>query len=120
MTFVIYSCDICHINAHQPSLAYIPYLVTGDRYYADEMKFWANYVLLETFQDGFYNARGGGHYQGPGSGTLIHSGSWGLLAPNETRGFGWGVRNLADAAAYLPDEDPLKPYFAEKIAHNLE
>ncbi len=31
---------------HQPSLAYVPYLVTGDRFYADEMKFWANFNLL--------------------------------------------------------------------------
>src|SRR5262249_30224944 len=30
-------------NAHAPSLAYVPYLVTGDRYYLDEMKFWADY-----------------------------------------------------------------------------
>jgi hypothetical protein len=35
-------------NAHVPSLAYIPYLVTGDRYYADEMKAWANYALIST------------------------------------------------------------------------
>ena len=31
-------------NAHQPSLAYVPYLMTGDRYYAEEMAFWANYA----------------------------------------------------------------------------
>ncbi len=73
-------------NAHQPSLAYVPYLLTGDRYYADEMAFWADYVLLSTFQDGFYNPRGGGMREGPGSGTPVHPGSWGLLAPNETRG----------------------------------
>ena len=30
-------------NAHQPSLAYVPYLLTGDRFYAEEMAFWANY-----------------------------------------------------------------------------
>ena len=27
--------------AHQPSLAFVPYLVTGDRFFADEMAFWA-------------------------------------------------------------------------------
>src|SRR5262249_50785724 len=31
--------------AHQPSLAFVPYLVTGDRFFADEMAFWANYCL---------------------------------------------------------------------------
>jgi hypothetical protein len=106
-------------NAHQPSLAYVPYLVTGDRYYADEMAFWANYVLILTWQEPHYNMRGGGHYEGPGTGTPRHPGSHGLLLPNQTRGFGWGLRNLIDAAAYLPDADPFKPYFAEKVVNNL-
>lgn len=91
-------------NAHQPSLAYIPYLTTGDRYYADEMAFWANYVLLSTFQDAYYNTRGGAQ---------------GLLYENQVRGIAWGLRNLVDAAAYLPDADPLKGYFAEKVQNNL-
>ncbi len=91
-------------NAHQPSLAYIPYLITGDRYYADEMAFWANYVLLVTWQDDEYNARGG---------------SQGLLHSNEVRGIAWGLRNIVDAAAYLPDSEPLKEYFAEKVRNNL-
>jgi hypothetical protein len=90
--------------AHQPSLAYVPYLLTGDRYYADEMRFWANYVLLGTFQDGFYNARRGAE---------------GWLGGNEVRGIAWGLRNLADAAAYLPDNDPAKAYFSDKVANNL-
>jgi hypothetical protein len=92
-------------NAHVPSLAYVPYLVTGDRFYADEMAFWANSGLLMTFQDGYYNGRGG---------------KAGLLAPNETRGIGWVLRNMADAAAYLPDSDPTKAYLAEKVANNLK
>ena len=90
--------------AHQPSLAYIPYLITGDRYYADEMAFWANYVLLSTYQDRRHNTR---------------AGNQGLLYANEVRGMGWGLRNLADAAAYLPDEDPLKRSLAEKVETNL-
>ena len=32
-------------RAHQPSLAYIPYLMTGDLYYLEEMHFWASYDL---------------------------------------------------------------------------
>lgn len=91
-------------NAHQPSLAYIPYLVTGDHYYADEMSYWANYVLLSTWQDSFYNAR---------------QGAMGILEPNEVRGIAWGLRNLIDAASYLPDYDSMKWYFAEKIQNNL-
>jgi hypothetical protein len=92
-------------NNHVPSLAYVPYLVTGDRYYADEMAFWANYALLSTFQDRFNNARGG---------------SKGLLMANEPRGVAWALRNLADAATYLPDRDPVRPYLAEKVMNNLK
>lgn len=91
-------------NAHQPSLAYVPYLVTGDRYYADELAMWANYVLLVTFQDLYNNARGG---------------SLGFLQPNEVRGIGWGLRNLVDAAAYVPDDHPMKWYFVMKVLYNL-
>jgi hypothetical protein len=87
-------------NAHVPSLAYLPYLITGDRYYADEMKFWANDVLLSTFPD----TRGGGQ---------------GLLNGNQPRGIGWGLRNMTDAAAYLPDSDPFKGYLAQKVENNL-
>ena len=32
-------------TAHTPSLAFVPYLVTGDRYYVDEMKDWAAWGL---------------------------------------------------------------------------
>jgi hypothetical protein len=88
-----------------PSLAYVPYLITGDRYYCDEMAFWANYALISTFQDGFYKARGG---------------SAGLLASNETRGIAWVLRNLADAAAYMPDDNPAKAYLTNKVENNLK
>lgn len=90
--------------AHQPSLAYVPYLVTGDRWYADEVRYWANYCLLATFQDAYYNARGG---------------SAGIMLRNETRGIAWAIRNVSDAAAYLPDGDPARPYLAQKLMNTL-
>jgi hypothetical protein len=93
-------------NAHQPSLAYVPYLVTGDRFYADEMKFWGNYGLLSTWPGGDAGKN--------------REGRKGLLRQVQTRGVGWVVRNLADAAAYLPDDDPFKKYLAEKLTNNLK
>jgi hypothetical protein len=96
-------CPLTPENAHQPSLAYVPYLLTGDRYYAEEMAHWANFTLLATR---------------PTSGSW-NRGSQGLLSVNESRGFGWGLRNLVDAAAYLPDGDAAKAYFAEKVRNNL-
>ncbi|MEO8679642.1 MAG: hypothetical protein ABI665_11385 [Vicinamibacterales bacterium] len=91
-------------NAHQPSLAFVPYLVTGDRYFLDEMKYWANFSLLWTFQDSYSKQRGG---------------SEGLLIYNEVRGIGWALRNLADTAAYLPDDDTMRAYFRQKVINNL-
>jgi hypothetical protein len=90
--------------AHQPSLAYVPYLVTGDRYFLDEVKYWGNFTLLATYQDTNSSRRGG---------------SLGLLEPNEVRGIGWGLRNIVDAAVATPDDDPMKGYFAEKVRNNL-
>lgn len=91
-------------NAHQPSLAFVPYLVTGDRFFLDEMKYWANFCLIGTYQDSHSNQRGG---------------SQGLFAPNEVRGIGWALRNLADAAAYVPDNDEMRAYFYQKVVNNL-
>jgi hypothetical protein len=89
-------------NAHQPSLAFVPYLLTGDRYYAEEMAFWANYGMLRTF-----------------NGDGVRS-SLGILANNEVRGFGWALRNLVDAAAYYPDASPMKAYLSAKVQENLQ
>ena len=34
--------------AHQPGLAYLPYLVTGDYYYLEELQFWTMFNLFRT------------------------------------------------------------------------
>ena len=89
-------------NAHQPSIAYVPYLLTGDRYYAEEMAFWANYSMLRTYpQDGVRGADG-------------------ILAYNEVRGYGWALRNMVDAAAYYPDASPVRAYLGRKVVANLQ
>src|SRR5207237_9486465 len=74
-------------NAHQPSIAYVPYLLTGDRYYADEMAFWADYGMLRTY---------------PADGVRSDTG---ILEHNEVRGYGWSLGNITDAATYLPESD---------------
>lgn len=88
--------------AHQPSLAFVPYLVTGDRFFADEVAFWANFCLIGSFAS-----------------DDNRKGPQGLLIGNEVRGIGWGLRNLGDAAAYLPDGSPMKGYLASKVWNNL-
>lgn len=84
----------------QPSLAYVPYLLTGDRYYAEEMCFWANYALLSP--------RCFGASSPPNSGTP----PVGILS---VTGLAWGLRELADAASYLPDSNYLKKGYAHQV-----
>ena len=85
--------------AHQPSLAYIPYLVTGDLYYLEEMHFWACFDL------GASNA-------GYRCGTQC----W-LI--DQIRGNAWAFRNIIDAASMTPDSMPEKAYLNAKIANNI-
>lgn len=87
-------------GAHQPSLAYVPYLLTGDLFYLEEVQFWASYNLGAvdpTYRDG----------------------GRGLLHANEVRGQAWTMRSLADAAYLTPDDHPMKGYFTEKLTNNL-
>ena len=88
-------------NAHQPSIAYVPYLMTGERYYAEEMAFWANYGMIRTYDgDGVRNSAG-------------------VLAYNEVRGIAWALRNLVEGAAMYPD-GPVKTYLSSKATSNLQ
>lgn len=90
-------------NAHHPSLNYVPYLITGDRFHLDMMKFWANFTMLSTW---------------PAAGTRQTSKGI-LIYENQARGIGWSLRTIADVAAYAPDADPMKTYFALRLGYNL-
>ncbi|MDB4884038.1 MAG: hypothetical protein JWL95_2804 [Gemmatimonadetes bacterium] len=87
-------------SAHQPSLAYVPYLVTGDHYYLEEMQFWTSYDLFQ----------GNPYYRDFAKG-LVH--------PEQVRGQAWSMRAIGEAAAFTPDDDPLKQYFVDRLSDNL-
>lgn len=86
---------------HQVSLAYVPYLAAGDRFYADEMAFWANYCLIGNHP--FYNRQN----------------EHGLLVSGAPRGMAWTLRNVVDAAAWLPDGHAIKAHLAAKVRATL-
>lgn len=88
-------------TAHQPSLAYLPYLVTGDYYYLEELQFWAMY---NTFMSN-------PNYRGKGQGLII----W-----DQLRGQGWSMRTIGQAAYITPDSDPLKAQFNTFLNNNLD
>lgn len=86
---------------HQPSMAYLPYLVTGDYYYLEELHFWANFNFLK--QNPYYRGY-----------------SKGLVKSHEVRGQAWSLRTLGHAAYITPDLHPLKKYFTDKLNNNID
>ncbi len=88
-------------TAHQPSLAYLPYLVTGDYYYLEELQFWAASNPLATAPGNSGNGQG-------------------LVRWQQLRGQAWSMRTLAHAAYITPDGHPLKSYFNTQLDNNLD
>ncbi len=89
-------------NAHQPSGAYLPYLVTGDYYYMSELAFGASYNELVSNEA----------YRGYSKGLIDKSHS-------QVRGKAWVLREMADAAWLLPDQHPLKVEFTADVENSL-
>ena len=86
--------------AHEPDLAYVPYLVTGSHFYLDQLQVEANAALLA---------------QNPG-----YRGAKGLVyVSNQIRGVAWNIRDLANAAWLTPDADLNKSYFLAKTGNNI-
>jgi hypothetical protein len=88
-------------TSHQPSFAYLPYLVTGDYYYLEEMQFWG---MWDAFNDN------------PG----YRGAEKGLLSPGQVRGQAWSLRTLVEAAYITPDADALKDDFIKIVDNNLD
>jgi hypothetical protein len=90
-----------HDISHQPSFAYLPYLVTGDFYYLEELEFWAMYDVFNSNPSYRQNIKG-------------------LLNPEQVRGQAWGLRTLGEAAYIVPDDDPLKSHFRRILKNNMD
>jgi hypothetical protein len=90
-----------HDSSHQPNFAYLPYVVTGDYYYLEELQFWAMYNMFQ---------------HNPGYRENIK----GLVHPDQLRGQAWSLRTLVEAAYITPDTDSLKAQFATFLSNNLD
>ena len=90
-----------HDPAHQPNLVYLPYLVTGDYYYLEELQFWA---MWNSFQSN------------PG----YRGADKGLYSAEQIRGQAWSLRTAAEAAYITPDANPLKATFTAIVNDNLD
>ncbi|WP_296946453.1 hypothetical protein [uncultured Massilia sp.] len=87
--------------AHQPNFAYLPYLLTGDQYYLEELLFWASYNVVALNPNYRDHAKG-----------LMHG--------EQVRGQAWALRTLGEAAYIAPDAHPMKRQFAAIVANNLD
>ena len=87
--------------AHMPSMTYLPYLLSGSQYYLDEMQVQANFGMASmnpAYRD----------YDG------------GIVDRHQLRGQAWAMRELTNVSWALPDDEPMKNYFADKLLNNLE
>lgn len=92
--------------SHQPSMAFLPYLLTGDWYYLEELYFWSAYNVLagEPGDCGWCRGNELGYINEAGVGT---------------RGLAWALRNLGHALFSAPDDAPEKTYLGRKLLFNL-
>ncbi|EGO96878.1 hypothetical protein [Acidiphilium sp. PM] len=90
--------------SHQPDLAYIPYLLTGRRYYLDQLNAQASFAETDFWPAA--QARNGGE------GIVVGSG-------NQLRGAAWDLREIAEAAYIDPQYSVLRQYFARMVANNM-
>jgi hypothetical protein len=91
--------------AHEPDWSYLPYLITGDWYFLEELYFHASSLL---------------GFPAPGFGNYSRGNSWGYFPfAIQTRGQAWGLRDVAHAAFIAPDGTPEKAYFTEKLNNNI-
>jgi len=96
------ACDTPYTvdTSHQASFVYLPYLVTGDYYYLEELQFW---TMWNAFQDN------------PG----YRLWEKGLISPGQVRAQAWTLRTLAEAAYITPDGDKFKAQFTTILDTNL-
>lgn len=90
-------------TAHHPSLSYVPYLLTGDQYYLEELEDAAAYQIASAWDEHRGDAM-----------IVVDDGT------QQTRGTAWIIRTLSEIAFAIPDADPMKEYFETILNNNLD
>jgi hypothetical protein len=88
-------------DSHQPSIGFLPYVISGDYFYLEELQFWANWNMIIANPGYRQEAKG-------------------LLMWGQVRAQAWSMRTLGQAAYITPDTHALKKYFNEKILNNID
>ena len=89
-------------NAHQPEMAYVPYMISGDRRFLDEMIAQLGFAMFS------YDASRG-----------YRDGAEGNLTNDQVRGQAWANRTHGYAAFITPDAHPDKSYIVSKLRQRL-
>ncbi len=94
-------------SSHMPDMCFIPYLVTGDRYYAEQVRDGAVYGIMNQTQE----RRSG----------MDGSTTEGLLwyGANEKRSITWAIRDLVHYLAYCPDNDANRAWLTTIYTNNV-
>jgi hypothetical protein len=99
-------------TSHFPELAFVPYLLSGDWYYEQNLATIGSWVLMTAAPYPGYN---------PGEFTAYYQqymrhGSWGWFANyNGTRPVAWALRSLSNAAWAMKQGSPEREFFTKKI-----
>lgn len=94
----------CHPDvAHEPDLSYVPYLLTGRRYFLDQLNAEADFSILDQWPPPRQKEEG----------IIVGSGE-------QVRGAAWSLREVADAAYIDPDRSHLKKYFRHVVKNNVK
>lgn len=91
--------------SHFPDVAYLPYLLTGNYFFLEELEYEAAYVVGDKI--------------GCAGPTTARNGSEGFLSQSQLRGKAWAFRTLAYAAFISPDGTPEKAYFEDKLKNTI-
>ena len=87
-------------TAHQPDMSYIAYMLTGERYYLDQLNAQASWAIATTWNEPRQN----------GLGIVANE-------AEQARAQAWTLRLINEAAYANPDGSEEKAYFT-RIAHN--
>ena len=90
-------------SSHHHSVAYLAYLLTGRRYFVEEMQFAATLNFLKQ------------NDTSRGLGGVMRTN----VGANTTRGAAWALRTLGQACCITPDADPLRVELLASIEANV-
>lgn len=98
-------------GAHAPAMAYLPYLLTGDYYYLEEMAFWVSTEICSR----------NSVYRGDDGVNVVRTRGLIYSHPNnmETRTCAWVMRNMVEFDALAPTSYPLKLDVSQTIDNNM-